>query len=192
MKTILSSAAGAARMQTAKISPWKLLLALTLAAGTAWCAGLAPENVNRVSQTAVEHADHFLGAPQHGKDMLGYIHFGASYRRHDYLRSVAFDNGGFALVYRFKWEDDGITDVAFLCGSRGYVESVQIEYSNGVLNRPFVLANLTITVVGNALLEAYQDKMTEDDRKFVQRMIDNADAKSLLEWSIRFQQLAEE
>src|SRR3984885_15858877 len=56
MKTILSSAAGAARMQTAKISPWKLLLALTLAAGTALGARPAPGKLNPGRPTAARHA----------------------------------------------------------------------------------------------------------------------------------------
>jgi len=191
MKSLLSPVAGAVRIQTPKTSSWRLLIALTLA-GTVACTDLVAQDVNRVSQAAVDHAHHFLDTPQRGKDILGYIHFGATYRSHEYWKAVVLENGSFALLYRFKWEDDGITDVGFLCNSRGYVQSVQIVYSNGELNRPFVLANIAITVVGNTLIQAYKDKMTEDDRRFVQRMVDNADAKSLLEWSIRFQQLAEE
>lgn len=167
-----------------------LLLAASLLAMTA-CDDLTAANPDQVSQAAVNHAHHFLGSVQHGKDILNYVHFGATYHRHEYIKTVALGGGSFALVYRYNWEDDGVTDIAFNCDSGGRVEGVRIEDSNARFSQPFVLANLTISVLGNALLSAFRDNMDESDQKQVQRLIDQADAKSLLEWSIRFQQHSE-
>ena len=75
-------------------------------------------------QRAVNKAHGFLRTEKRGKEILSYIHMGASYQGHQYMRTVPVKNrmgdlieGDFALVYRYKWEDDGVTDAAFLCGA---------------------------------------------------------------------------
>jgi hypothetical protein len=177
--------------RTVKTGCLGLLLAAGLLSLTA-CDDLNPANPDQISQAAVDHAHHYLGSQRHGKDILGYVHFGAAYRRHAYLRTVNRGGGSFALVYRYNWEDDGVTDIAFNCDTNGRIESVRIEESNGRFSQPFGLANLTINVLGNALFSAFKDDMNEQDQRQVQRLIDQADAKSLLEWSLRFQQHSEE
>jgi len=145
------------------------------------------------AQIAVNKAHRFLATAQRGRDILGYLHFGADYRGHEYRETlpVGYANDGrFALVYRFWWENDGITDVAFLCDPRGNVEEVRVTYTNAHFSQPFALADVTIQVLGNILIRAYQDKMSTFERKMVQKFVDNADAKGLLEWSLKFQQLA--
>jgi hypothetical protein len=144
---------------------------------------------------AAVFADRFLSPEARGREVLGYVHFGADYHGHEYLRTVGVhDSQGrpipeeFALVYRFHWEDDGITDIAFLCDERGYVQRVQIMYTNAVWSQPFTFANGAIKLIGKMVFEANKNKMTPLERELVQKLIDAADAKGLLEWSLRFEQ----
>jgi hypothetical protein len=146
-------------------------------------------------QRAVNKAHGFLKTEKRGKNTLGYVHFGADYHGHLYQKILpVFDGDGnriaghFKLVYRFKWEDDGVTDVAYLCDDSGDVYAVQTLYTNAIWSQPFLLANAAIQVLGNALIEANKDKMKPFELKLVQKLVDNADAKGLLELSIKFDQ----
>jgi hypothetical protein len=143
------------------------------------------------SQEALNRADSFLRTQQRGRDILSYVHFGADYHGHRYLKTLAVSGSAsdFALVYRFNWEDDGVTDVAFLCDRGGSVYQVQIVETNAVLSRPFFLANASISVLGNGLIEYYKDKLSEEDRRQLHKLVNDADAKGLLEWSLRLQQV---
>ena len=96
--------------------------------------------------------------------------------------------GDFALVYRFNWENDGITDLAFWCDSRGYVYQVQVTYTNAFLSQPFALANASINIVGNLLLEAFRGQMSQDEIQRATQMINNPNARGLLELALRLQQ----
>jgi len=127
-----------------------LLLALMAAFVT---AGQAAD----FSRQALERADSFLKTEERGRDVLSYIHFGADYRGHQYLKTLTVNgsDSDFALVYRFNWADDGVTDAAFLCNSYGSVYAVQVMYTNAVLNRPFFLANASIAVLGHGLIQAF-------------------------------------
>ena len=92
------------------------------------------------AQIAVNKAHRFLATAQRGKDILGYLHFGADYRGHEYRETVpvgSANDGRFALIYRFWWENDGLTDVAFLCDPRGNVEEVRVTYTNARFSQPF-------------------------------------------------------
>jgi hypothetical protein len=159
------------------------------------CAAIPSAIPQCSAQTAQDNAGRFLRTEDRGKESLSYIHFGADYHGHEYLRTVSVLDGQgspipgqFALVYRFNWEDDGITDVAYLCDASGYVYKVQIMSTNAVLSQPFVLANAAIKLLGNAFIQANKDKMSELERKVVQELVDKADAKGLLEWSLQFEQ----
>ena len=165
-------------------------LGIGLIAALAPCAQAAEE-----SQTAVTDAHRFLATAERGREVLGYVHFGARYDGHTYLKTVFVNDGNgrridghFALVYRFRWEGDGITDVGYLCDSRGRVYAVQVMYTNAVLSQPFFLANAAIKGLGNLFIGAFEDKMNRDERRLVQGLVDDADAKGLLEWSLRFEQ----
>jgi hypothetical protein len=147
------------------------------------------------AQKAVDRAHNFLNTAQRGKDILGFLHFGASYRGHSYTRTLSVKDGAgraipdhFAIVYLYKWEADGETEVGFLCDGRGTVYKVQVLRSNGVFSRPFALANATMQVLGNVLIDALGDKMTAADKRDLQKIVDEADAKAMLEWSLKFQQ----
>ena len=79
-----------------------------------------------IDQASVSRAKDFLKTESRGKSVLGSFHFGAQYKGHPYQQTLKVKNkpGDFALVYRYNWQDDGITDVAFLCDSKGYAIGV--------------------------------------------------------------------
>jgi hypothetical protein len=141
-----------------------------------------------VSADAVNKAHAFFRTPKRGQEILNYVHMYAAYRGHDYVRTVALENGQFELIYRFRWEDDGVTDIAFLCNAQGSFDRLQITYTNAGFNQPFFFADATIQVLGRALIEAYKDKMSESDLRFVRRLIDRADAKGMLEFTLKLEQ----
>jgi hypothetical protein len=168
-------------------------------AALAACASLvAPGGQARaddnVSQKAVTRAHEFLNARGRGKDVLSYVHFGATYRGHAYkeTRYVTRDGktvpGHFALIYEYSWEDDGKTNLAFLCDAGGSVYEVKVFQSNAIFNQPFLTANATTKLLGNLLIGAFKKQMTEEECRKVQKIVDDADAKALLEWSLAFQQ----
>ncbi len=170
-------------------------LAALLALGLLTVRGMPAHAADDIDQRAVDRAHNFLTTEQRGKDVLSYVHFGATYQRHKFKETRLVNDGDgrpikghFALVYAFDWEDDGISHVGFLCDARGNVYKTQVVYTNAVLNQPFALANGTIKLLGNLLIEALGDKLSADERKQVQKFVDDANAKAMLEWSLKFQQ----
>ncbi|HLJ28642.1 MAG TPA: hypothetical protein VKY85_18180 [Candidatus Angelobacter sp.] len=148
-----------------------------------------------ISQSAVNRAHQFLNTDKRAKDTLAFVHAGTTYHGQKYLRTdfVTDDsgqtiNGRFALVYRLFWNDDGVTDIAYRCYPNGNVYAVKIMYTNAEGNQPFLWANVSIQVLGNLLIDAYKDKLSVDDRRQLQKLVDNADAKGLLEWSLKLDQ----
>jgi len=149
-----------------------------------------------IDQRAVINAHQFLKTEQNGRNTLAFLHFGADYHGHEYRETLpVLDGGGaavdgrFKLVYRFKWEDDGITDLAYLCDAKGNVYAVQVLYTNALFNQPYVLANGAIKLLGSLMIEANKKNMTDVERKLAQELVDRADAKGLLELSVRLQQV---
>jgi hypothetical protein len=132
----------------------------------------------------------FLDDANRGKAMLNYLHMGARYRGHEFIKgSRIADADGFELLYRFRWEDDGVTDLAFQCNRRGYVTSVSVVNSNAKLSPPFLLATVSIKLLGAAIMDSYKDKLTDDQKRQLQQLINEADAKGMLEWALRLEQL---
>jgi hypothetical protein len=149
---------------------------------------------NDIDQAAVNRAHDFLKTEKRGRDILSYVHFGSKYRGHTYKETRYVTTAGkqvpghFALVYNFDWEDDGKTHVGFLCDARGNIYEVKVVWTNAVFNQPWLTANATIKVLGNLLIEVFKDKMSPADRREVQKLVDDANAKGMLEWSLKFQQ----
>ena len=147
-----------------------------------------------VTQTAVDRAERFLNAGSRGRDVVGFVHFGTKYRGHSYQRRLGVTRAGnrvpghFALVYRVSWADDGESDVAFLCDAAGSIYEVQVTWTNAQIAQPFVFANGAIQVLGNTLIQALGNNLTPAQRQEFQTLVNNADAKRLLEWSLRVQQ----
>ena len=157
-------------------------------------AALAPAaRGGDIDQQAVNRAHNFLKMERRGRFVLGYVHAGTTYYRHSYkepVRGVSGPDGKaipghFALVYAFDWNKDGASDVAFLCDRRGNVYDVKVIYCNGIINQPFGVANTTIKLLGAVIRESCK---TEADKREVQRLIDNADAKGLLVMGLKLQQ----
>jgi hypothetical protein len=101
-------------------------------------------------------------------------------------------SGHFALVYQYKWEGDGKTSLAFLCDPRGDIYQVQVLKSNGVANAPFVLSKLSISVVGSGLLQAFNDKISSEQRAQLETIIADADPKALLQVVLQIRQALED
>jgi hypothetical protein len=148
-----------------------------------------------LDQRAIDRAGKFLDGAQRGRHILGYMHLGTKYAGHKYTETKYVTDragkkipGQFALVYAYDWNDDGTTQVAFLCDRRGNIYEVQVLDSNAVINQPFALANASIKLLGSVIIEAFKDQMTAEQRKQVQKAVDDADAKRLLEMSLTLQQ----
>ncbi len=156
---------------------------------------IGSSRADEIDKKALQRAHDFLKSKERGQDVLSFVHFGAKYFKHRYARTAYVNDGQgrrvkghFALVYEYEWADDGETQLAFLCDARGNVYKVQVMQTNAIFQQPFALANLSIKIVGEALLEAFKKKMTEDEVRQVRRFIDNADAKGLMELSLRLRQ----
>lgn len=146
------------------------------------------------TQEAVNKAHAYLSTAARGQDILSFVHFGQAYHGHTYTetRNITANGqqvpGHFGLIYQYKWGDGGLTNVAFLCDATGRVYEVQTTWTNAILNQPFVTANLTIQVLGNVIIQALGDNMTAADRQTLQTLVNNADAKGLLELTMKLQQ----
>ncbi len=152
------------------------------------------------SQAAINKAQTFLDKQKTGKFILGYAHLGANYTDHN-AKSVRYVKDGdgdgdvipgkFALVYRFDWNASGAgwTNLAFICDRQGNVEEVvDLQQTNAILQQPFLVANATIQTLGNVLIEALKDDMSESDLRIMRRLIDAADSKGLLGFGLKLQQ----
>jgi hypothetical protein len=147
-----------------------------------------------ISDEAVKRADRFLASAECGRDVIGLVHFGSAYKGHDYVATRRVTENGnvvadeFALVYEYRWGEDGATKIAFFCDKRGSVTGVRVLETNAELSQPFLMANATIQLAGKAIIEGFKEKMSDDDRKTLKTILDNADAKSLLEFSLALEQ----
>ncbi|HVU44883.1 MAG TPA: hypothetical protein VHD85_02090 [Terracidiphilus sp.] len=157
------------------------LLAICLLTGVPAWAG------SYDNDTGIQRAYSILQNRQNATDILSFVHFGATYNSHEYLqtRSVVDGSGNpidgdFALVYRFHWEGDGVTDIAFFCHSSGQIYKSQIVRTNALLSQPFALANLSIQMVGRMVVNS-DDRMSNSDRELAIKLIDDADAHGLLD-----------
>lgn len=149
---------------------------------------------SQIAQSSVDRAHKFLATAERGKAILGFVHFGASYKGHAYRAEekgqvVPLNQPGhFAMVYRFKWENDGLTDIAVDCDAQGSVYQVRVLSTNAILQQPYALANASISVVGNLIVEAFREKMTAQELQQVRGFIDNPNARALLEINLKLQQ----
>lgn len=163
-----------------------LLMALTLT-----FALLLPEVAHAASQASVNKAYRFLQGQERGKEILGFLHFGATYRGHDYLGGTSFDNGSFELVYKFSWDtigDDDYTIVGFFCDSNGNIRSLETRYTTAIVSQPFFFANASIKILGQMIIDNDKEKLSEDDYRRLQKLVNDADAHALLEWTLRAEQ----
>ena len=76
-------------------------------------------------------------------------------------------------------DNDGVTDIAPFCDDKGSVYDTRVLNTNAVVQQPYTLANATIQVLGNLLIQAFKDQTSEQDLKTVQRFVDSADTEGL-------------
>ena len=146
------------------------------------------------SSKVINRAHEFLKTKSNGEYILSFVHMGAQYRGHDclgwteVLRNGRAVPGHFALVYEFEWEDDGRTRIAFLCNGDGDVYDVQIQKTNAIINSPYAIAKISISVLGKIILEGFGDKISEVDRNQLESFVKNADPESMLELGLKLRQ----
>jgi hypothetical protein len=139
------------------------------------------------SQQSIDRAHRVLGARATGVAILSYLHAGAPYNGHDYVRTdgVLGRPDDFALIYQFRWDGDGRTELIVFCDRNGDAYEVRAGASNGVFSRPWDLAKLTIQVLGNALVEAFDKQMTPQEKADARRMVDAVDVSGLCLANVR-------
>jgi hypothetical protein len=121
-----------------------------------------------------------LNTTASAKTVVSVVHFGTAYRGHRCLREddVPGKPEDFALVIRYFWSDDGQTDLSFLCHKDGSIYDVQVVASNAVISQPFSVAQASLKMVGQALLEP--TAATPEQKARGQQILAAADAKTLL------------
>ncbi|MFT3784807.1 MAG: hypothetical protein QM770_01405 [Tepidisphaeraceae bacterium] len=147
------------------------------------------------SVQAVARVNRFLDRASTARHVLGFVHFGAGYVGHAYegTRSVVGADGQpvageFAVVYRYDWQDGGQTTIAFLCNRSGTISSVRVLKTNACFNAPFALADAAVQLLGEAVFEAFKTQLNDEQRAFVRQLVDRADSKRLLEFTLQLGQ----
>jgi hypothetical protein len=186
-------------MKTMTDGRWAVLAVLIL--GLIGQAAQAGEPTSTALRRARQLCDFDVKA-QSGREILSALHFGAkmvSCKSIGIAKKITDDSGReiydqFALAYRWKWDAGGgvgTTDVVFYFKTdTGQFVDLAVDKTDAEFNQPFALANLSIALVGEVLYEAMKDDMTDADKRIFRALIDRADTKALLEWSLRFKQLA--
>ena len=160
--------------------------------------GLAPATVQaqQDSKPRVQRAVRFLDSVKRSRYILGYMHFGGTYEDYDILSVLEVVDrdgdtipGHFALKVVYDWKtsfgDNSTTAIIFF-DEKGTIYDVRAD-TTSIISQPFVLADATIQVLGNALLQAFGEKMSQDDRKQLQKIVDAADAKALMIFGLNLQ-----
>lgn len=152
---------------------------------------------SEISSSAIAKAKSFMGKQNTARYTLEFAHMGASYTSHSFEKTVRVKDrsgntipGEFAVIYNFVWDASGRGDtkIAFFCKKDGSIESLKVLKSTGVINSPFTFADATIQVLGQALVEAFGQNMSDTERRTVETLIRNADSEGLLELGLSFRQ----
>lgn len=148
-------------------------------------------------QARIEKAQESFDAEARGKFILGYLHLGGDYQSHKCTAVVDVEDkdgnalpGQFCLRYEFDWAiagSDNTTTIDLLFDEKGRLYDVNNEDSTSIVSPPYLLANGAIKILGKALLEAMSDNLKEEDRKFIQKCIDDADAHDLMLYGLKLQ-----
>lgn len=175
----------------------RLLFALTVISLASFLPTGGILRAEEPSQAAIDRANAFLGKRSTGDFVLGYAHLGATYTSHEVqsVRYVQDGNGNvlpgkFAIVYRYNCEasGSGVTDIGFICDRKGNVAEVVVVGTNAVSQQPFLVADATIQVLGNLVIEAFKDQMTKADVRVVQQLVNAANSEGLLEFALVIRQ----
>jgi len=157
-------------------------------------AAAAPARADK--QERIDKAKEFFDAEERGKFMLGYLHLGGDYDSHKCeVLDVEDEDGNvipalFGLRYEFAWSiggSDNTTTVDLIFDAKGHLSNVNNAKSTSIVSPPYLLANGAIKILGQALLEATKDNLKDEDKDFIQKCIDDADARKLMIFGLKFQ-----
>jgi hypothetical protein len=162
----------------------------------------APAASAQPDSGAVARARRTADKRQVAKDVVEQVlQVGASFTRKSFrgVRVLADGEGQptrhFALDYRYRWNSDGWTDVAFICNETGLVTGLQVLDWRAEDNQaPFANAKANVAVFGAALLKlaASDPKFTSDDKAAVGDLVAARDAQKLLTVYLTVAQRVEE
>jgi hypothetical protein len=148
-------------------------------------------------QARIDKAQEFFDAEERGKFMLGYLHLGGDYDSHKCIAAVDVEDadgnvipGEFCLRYEFEWSiagSDNTTTVDLIFDAKGRLAEVNNEKSTSIVSPPYLLANGAIKILGKALLEATKDNLKDEDKEFIQKCIDDAEAHDLMVFALKLQ-----
>jgi hypothetical protein len=144
------------------------------------------------AETPQEKATRLLDDKGRGKAVILFAHFGADYSDHALVATGKVNDangrekpGHFYLEYKYNWkvgDDRGTTSFYFFFDKNGVLNEIRVSKTDAVLNQPFAFANLGIKLLGQAVLEAAKNDLTDAQQKRLQKFVDDADAKGLLEF----------
>ena len=129
------------------------------------------------------------------------LQVGASFTRKSFRGVRVLEDGEgqptryFALDYRYRWDSDGWTDVAYVCDETGLVTGLQVLDWRAEDNQaPFANAKAHAAMFGAALLKLAEidPKFTPDDKIVVDELISARDAQRLLTLYLMIAQDVEE
>lgn len=166
---------------------------LILLAMTALTAGIInPSTTLAQSPQKVQREIDFLNSTRRGKEMLSYLHFGATYIDHQVIKAMRVSDtdgqeipGHVALKVVFDWKiplgENSTTAIVFF-DEKGEPYEIQCgpNDTTSIVNLPYVLANGTLQILGNLLIEAAGDQMTAQEKSDMQKAINEQDAGRLL------------
>lgn len=146
-----------------------------------------PFAATAAAESPKDRARRLLDDTGRAKAVLLFLHFGSSLDGHSFNRSGGVNNrpGHFYMEYEYNWRvgsDKGSTTLSFFFDGNGVFQGVQVDKTDAQFNQPFALANLSIKVLGEAVYEALKNKMTDDQRRTLRRLIDDANSKKMLEF----------
>ncbi|MBI1248167.1 hypothetical protein GC197_10050 [bacterium] len=148
-------------------------------------------------QAAISKTRRFLETTTNARYVISFAHFGADFKQMDYLGTVDVKDrygnkipGEFALVYYYTWDAYGAghTKIAYLCDKNGNIEDVQVLSCDANVQRPFAMANVSIKLIGQIVIEAFREQMKPDELRKAQALVQAADSEGLLEMGIGFRQ----
>lgn len=146
----------------------------------------------------IARAQQFLENDNLAKGILFFIHPTPTLQRWEYRDCTGVKDGRgkellghFALHYRYHWKggllgDTGHTDVIFFFNANGRFEELQARSTSPVA--PFGGANLVIGAVKDVLLKEIDKSNDETAKKVVRKLIEDVNAKGLLEFLMKWEQ----
>ncbi len=118
-----------------------------------------------------------------------FLHTGASFDGHTFqgIGALQDNTEGFALLYQFNWDRDGLTDVAFVCDPSGAISHLQVMKTNARGSPPFALAQIGGQFLSGVVqkLADDDDKMSPEDKATLKELVANPDVKKLLDFYLR-------